>query len=146
MTDRFWETKTLDEMSSDEWEKLCDGCGRCCMMKLEEQSGEVSYTSLVCDLLELETIKCTEYPKRHQLVADCVLLDSKGAQSLSWIAESCAYKRLAQGRGLAWWHPLISGSHETVLQAGISVKGRVLHASQVHPDEHESMVVTWVDF
>jgi uncharacterized cysteine cluster protein YcgN (CxxCxxCC family) len=143
---KFWEHKQLHELALDEWEQLCDGCGRCCMLKLEdEDSGEVTYTAMVCKLLDLDEVRCTRYPQRHELVPDCVMLDADRAQSFSWLPKSCAYRRMAEGRGLAWWHPLVSGSNRSVIEAGISVQGRVIPEDHVHPDEHEVMAVTWVE-
>ena len=144
---KFWEQKLLTELDAEEWEQLCDGCGRCCMLKLEDEDTEdVAYTGMVCGLLDLETINCTQYPQRHELVPDCVVFDAAGAESFGWLPKSCAYRRLAEGRSLAWWHPLISGTRQTVVDAGISVHGRVVSEDNVHPDEHESMVVTWVEY
>ena len=143
--DRFWEHKTLAEMNDAEWESLCDGCARCCMIKLQdEDTEEVHYTAMVCRLLDLETCRCTRYPERHQLVPDCVVLTSERAREFHWLPESCAYRTLAEGRSLAWWHPLVSGDPETVVAAGISVRDRVVPEDHVHPDEHETMLVTWV--
>ena len=113
------------------------------MIKLQdEDTDEVYYTSMVCDLLDQKEVRCTRYPQRHELVPDCVVL---GTEPFAWLPSSCAYRRIAEGRGLDWWHPLISGTRETVVTAGISVKGRVIAEGQVHPDEHEDMVVTWID-
>ncbi len=141
----FWETKTLQELTPTEWESLCDGCARCCMIKLEdEDDGRVHYTDLVCDLLDLDACRCTRYPQRHELVPDCIEFDADLAAQLRWLPKTCAYRRLAEGRGLADWHPLISGRPDSVHAAGISVRGRVLHASEVHEDEQVEHVVRWV--
>lgn len=142
----FWEEKPLEEMSDAEWESLCDGCAQCCMIKLEdEESGRIVHTAMVCDYLQLETCRCSDYPARHQNVPDCVELTPSRAATFSWLPKSCAYRTLAEGRPLAAWHPLLSGSPETVIEAGISVQGRVVPLSQVHSDAHEEMVITWVD-
>lgn len=142
----FWEHKSLRDMSDAEWESLCDGCARCCLIKLEdEDTGEVHETSLVCDLLDLESCRCSRYPERHELVPDCLHFDADLAATLAWLPDTCAYRRLAEGRGLADWHPLISGRADSVHEAGISVRGRVLHASAVHADEQCLHIVRWVE-
>ncbi len=121
---QFWKSKTLKEMTREEWESLCDGCGRCCMNKLEdEDTGRFLYTKAACKLLDLKTCQCTDYPNRQKQVPDCVALTPKNVGELGWLPESCAYRRLDEGRGLSWWHPLVSGSPNTVVEAGISVKG-----------------------
>jgi hypothetical protein len=120
----FWQTKTLEEMSVAEWESLCDGCGRCCLIKLEDtETGEVQLTRLACRLLDLSSCKCRDYPNRHKVVHDCVAIDAGKVRELDWLPSSCAYRRMADGRGLAWWHPLVSGDPDTVHEAGISVRG-----------------------
>lgn len=142
----FWQEKSLLEMSQSEWESLCDGCARCCMIKLEdEETGDVYHTGLVCDLLDLESCRCSRYPERHELVPDCIEFDADLAATLRWLPTSCAYRRLAEGRGLASWHPLVSGRPESVHEAGISVRGRVLHAAGVHERDLEDHVVHWVE-
>jgi len=143
----FWQRKSLAEMNEAEWESLCDGCGRCCTLKLaDEDTGEVRPTSVVCRLLDLRTCRCTQYPRRHELVPDCVHLDAEAAREFHWLPDSCAYRRLAAGRDLAWWHPLVSGDPQTVVDAGISVLGNVVPENWLHPDEPlEEHVVRWVD-
>ena len=142
----FWQEKTLQRMSQAEWEALCDGCARCCMIKLQDdETDEVHYTALVCDLLDVEGCRCTRYPERHTLVPDCVVLTPKRAKDFQWLPRSCAYRTLAEGRELAWWHPLVSGSTDTVHQAGISVQGKVMPETAVHVDEQEAMIVNWVE-
>lgn len=120
----YWRRKRLAEMSPKEWEQLCDGCGRCCLLKLEdEDTGEIHLTRLACRLLDLKSCRCSDYPNRFARMPDCVAIDAEKVPTLEWLPSSCAYRRVHEGRDLAWWHPLISGRAETVHEAGISVKG-----------------------
>jgi len=136
----FWQVKTLEEMTRQEWESLCDGCARCCLVKLEDDdSGEIHFTDLGCKLLDAKTCRCRDYRRRRSRVADCVKLTPEAVRTLTWLPVTCAYRRLAEGRGLAWWHPLVSGSPDTVHQAGISVRGRVSASEDDLPAED------WVD-
>jgi uncharacterized cysteine cluster protein YcgN (CxxCxxCC family) len=122
----FWRVKSLDAMTPEEWESLCDGCARCCLVKLEdEDSGEVHFTDIGCKLLDAESCRCLDYRRRRRRVPDCVGLTPEAVRSLSWLPATCAYRVLAKGGELAWWHPLVSRSPETVHQAGVSVRGRV---------------------
>ncbi len=123
----FWETKTLAEMSAEEWESLCDGCGRCCLIRFEdEESGEIIPTRVACRLLDTETCRCTRYKHRKRYVPDCIKLTPKNVADLKWMPPSCAYRRLYEGRGLASWHPLVSGDPESVARAGISMRGQLI--------------------
>jgi hypothetical protein len=111
-------------MTAEEWESLCDGCGRCCLVKLEdEDTAEVYLTRLSCKLLDVGSCRCSSYETRHQFVPDCVRIDAAKIPTLTWLPPTCAYKLLADGKELHWWHPLVSGTPETVHQAGISVRG-----------------------
>ena len=119
----FWKRKTLAEMSQEEWESLCDGCGRCCMLKLEdEDDGQIYLTRLACKMLDLGKCRCKDYENRHTRVPDCLSFDEKMVRELSWLPGSCAYRMINEGRELAWWHPLVSGDPDTVHAAGISVR------------------------
>jgi len=125
MTEPFWKRKTLDEMSDAEWESLCDGCGLCCMHKIQdEDSGEIYYTNLACKLFDLGTCKCSNYANRQKEVPNCMSL--RKTTNFEWLPASCAYRRLSKGQDLEWWHPLVSGDPNTVHLADISVKGKCL--------------------
>ncbi|HEY0419947.1 MAG TPA: YcgN family cysteine cluster protein [Acetobacteraceae bacterium] len=138
----FWKTKRLDEMSKEEWESLCDGCGRCCLHKLiYEEAEQLCHTNVACRLLDLHSCRCSKYPERRKHVPDCVSLTPEALAGINWLPPSCAYRRLAEGRGLEWWHPLVSGDPETVHSAGISVRGRAVSERQAGPLDHH--IVEW---
>ena len=138
----FWKTKRLDEMTREEWESLCDRCGRCCLHKLRyEDTGALSFTNVACQLLDLNSCQCSDYANRRRRVPDCVSLTAKGLKGIDWLPPSCAYRRLGEGRDLAWWHPLVSGDPDTVHRAGISVQGRAVSERQAGPLEHH--IVEW---
>ncbi|MCA1952864.1 MAG: YcgN family cysteine cluster protein [Hyphomicrobiales bacterium] len=122
----FWKTKPLAAMNAAEWESLCDGCGRCCLIKMEdEDSGQFYFTDVACRLFDAGTCRCRDYENRDALVPDCVRLTPENAGALGWMPPSCAYRLLAEGRDLPAWHPLVSGRAESVEEAGASVRGRV---------------------
>jgi uncharacterized protein len=123
----FWKTKTLAEMTREEWESLCDGCGRCCLHKLRhEDTNELSHTNVACRLLDLNSCRCSRYAQRRRYVPDCVSLTPALVAEIDWLPPSCAYRRLHEGKGLAWWHPLVSGDPRTVHTAGVSVMGKAI--------------------
>jgi len=133
----FWETKTLDQMTRAEWESLCDGCGRCCLHKLRyDDTGALWWTNVACRLLDNDTCQCSNYTKRRRLVPDCVQLTAENLTEIDWLPPSCAYRRLAEGKTLAWWHPLVSGDAATVHTSGISVRGRVVDERDAGPLDH----------
>jgi uncharacterized cysteine cluster protein YcgN (CxxCxxCC family) len=144
----FWRTKSLEEMNAGEWEALCDGCGRCCLNKLEDaDTGAIAWTDVSCRLLDSQTCRCTNYPQRQALVPDCIPLTPETVRSLSWLPPTCGYRLVAEGRDLYWWHPLLSGDPETVHAAGISVRGRcvseVFWPPESLPEILEDRIVRW---
>ena len=145
MSEPFWKNKSLADMTRDEWESLCDGCGRCCLNKLEdEESGKYYYTDVGCRLLDGETCRCHDYPNRHELVSDCEQLTAQNVSELGWLPPSCAYRLLAEGKDLYWWHPLVSGDPDSVHAAGVSVRGRLRgDETQIGVEQLENYVVRW---
>ncbi len=141
----FWRRKTLEEMTQEEWESLCDGCGRCCLMKLEdEDDGKVYTTDVGCRLLDKASCRCRDYPNRRNEVPDCIQLTPELTRSLKWLPPSCAYRLVAEGQDLPWWHPLVSGRPETVVEAGISAAGRVFAGEdEVATDDLFARIVNW---
>ncbi len=141
----FWKTKTLEQMSAREWESLCDGCGRCCLNKLEdEDTGDTHFTNVGCKLLDGETCRCKDYANRQAKVRDCVRLTPRSVRRIVWLPPTCAYRLVADGRDLYWWHPLVSGDKETVHTAGVSVRGRVVATEETVPDERlVDYIVKW---
>ena len=122
----FWKTKTLESLSREEWEQLCDGCGKCCLSKLEdEDTGEIYWTTVGCRLFDPEACRCSDYDNRLARVPDCVGLTPQNVRAISWLPSTCAYRLVGEGQDLYWWHHLVSGSRETVHEAGISVRGRI---------------------
>jgi uncharacterized cysteine cluster protein YcgN (CxxCxxCC family) len=143
-TEPFWRTKTLAEMSGPEWESLCDGCGRCCLNKLEyEDTGEIAWTDVACRLLDDESCRCRDYAHRHRRVPDCLALTADNVPHLSWLPPTCGYRLVAEGVDLYWWHPLVSGDADTVHAAGISVRGKTVSEKGVAVDDFEEHVVAW---
>lgn len=143
LSHKFWERKSLSKMSRAEWEALCDGCGKCCLNKLEdEDSGEVALTRVACRLLDDATCRCAHYETRHQFVPDCIVLKPENiAQNLYWMPETCAYKLLYHKAPLPDWHPLITGRAETVHDAGVSMRGRTVSEFDVADDDWEDHII-----
>lgn len=140
----FWRRKRLDQMSDAEWESLCDGCARCCLNKLEDwDTGEIAWTDVACRLLDERTCRCRDYDNREKSVPDCIPLKPDSIASLGWLPSTCAYRLIAEGRDLYWWHPLVSDDPETVHSAGISVRGRVTSECDIPVEAYEDRIVEW---
>lgn len=146
--DPFWQTTALEDMTPEQWESLCDGCGKCCLHKIqdEDEKGrptEVLYTSVACRLLDLKTCQCSDYANRWDFVPDCVQLYAGALARLDWLPSSCAYRLLYEGKDLPEWHPLVSGDPTTVHKAGMSVRGRCISERKARSLEH--YLVDWPD-
>ena len=123
-------------MTSAEWESLCDGCGRCCLQKLEDRkTGKIEYTWVACYLLDIEACRCTNYGERLRLVKGCSVLTPSRVRAYRWLPRTCAYRLVAEGQKLPPWHPLITGDANSVHAAGISVKARAVSEVYVHPED-----------
>ena len=139
----FWKTKSLAEMSQKEWESLCDGCGKCCLIKLEDaETKELFYTDVACHLLDAGTCQCKDYKNRRTLVDDCLQLEVDDVEDFKWLPKSCSYRRLHEGRNLPKWHYLISGDRNEVHRKKKSVKNRVVSETEVM--EVAEHIVYWV--
>ncbi|OLP57980.1 hypothetical protein BJF93_14230 [Xaviernesmea oryzae] len=140
----FWKVKSLEEMTGAEWESLCDGCGLCCLNKLEDwDTGEIVWTEIRCTLLDGQSCRCRDYPNRQATVPDCIQLTPEEVRTLTWLPPTCGYRKVRDGEDLSWWHPLVSGDPETVHQAGISARGRTLLEDDIDIDDFEDHVVDW---
>jgi len=126
MGEAFWKTVPLEEMSEAQWESLCDGCGKCCLAKLEdEDTGEIHWTSIGCRLFDARLCSCSDYANRFARVSDCVKLSPANVRTISWLPSTCAYRLVAEGKDLFAWHPLVSGDPQSVHAAGVSMRGRI---------------------
>lgn len=147
MTDKaFWKAKSMQKFSSSEWESICDGCGRCCLQKLEdEDSGEVYYTDVVCRYFDEAKCQCTEYDKRSVLVPRCVKLNYEDIERFHWLPSTCSYKVLHDTGELPKWHPLVTGDSDSVHKAGISIRGKVISETDIDEELWEEQVINWVE-
>ena len=143
---RFWKTKSLEKLSPEEWEALCDDCGRCCLLKIEdEDSGDLFYTNVVCEFHDSERCRCSAYQQRTQRVTDCIKVTPALARDKKWLPDTCAYRLLAERKDLFDWHPLISGNLDSVHEAGISVRDKVVSEKYVHPQDLPGHLIQWID-
>ena len=143
LSPEFWKHKPLKSLTSEEWEALCDGCGKCCLNKLEdEDTGEVALTRIACRLLDDQSCKCGQYPIRHQFIPDCIVLKPSNIdENAYWMPKTCAYRLLWSGQPLFDWHPLISGNPETVHTANISVRGMTLSEFDINDEDWEDHII-----
>ncbi len=140
----FWKRKSLEDMSEGEWESLCDGCGRCCLNKLEDwDTGEIVWTRVACSLLDENSCRCKDYDNRFSTIPDCVQLTPEQVRRMTWLPPTCAYQLLAEGRDLYWWHPLVSGDAQSVHEAGVSVRGGTVSEEDVGVEEYENYIIVW---
>lgn len=142
MRARFWDLP-LKSLARDEWEALCDGCGKCCLNKIEyEDTGELAFTKVACKLLDGESCQCSSYPNRHDFVPDCVVLTPKKLQQIAWwLPATCAYRLRAEGKPLYDWHYLISGDRESIHRAGASVRGWTVSETSVTEDDWDDYII-----
>lgn len=144
MTAPFWQTKRLEEMTPEEWESLCDGCAKCCLLKLEdEDSGEIAYTRLHCRLLDDATCRCSDYANRKAKVPDCIQLTPQAVDEIKWMPRSCAYRLVHEGRDLPDWHHLVCGDRERIHREGHSIMGRTRSEETVLEDDQIDWVIDW---
>lgn len=142
---QFWKKYPLEALNPQEWEALCDGCGLCCLVKLEdEDTHEVAYTKVACKLLDCSSARCSNYPERLQYVPDCIQLTPEKLEKIHWLPASCAYRRLSEGKNLPSWHYLNTGSRQSVIQARKSAAGRCISETEVNEDEIDEYIVRWV--
>lgn len=139
----FWKTTPLSRMTPEQWESLCDGCAKCCLQKLEdEDTHEIFYTNIACDLLDPERCRCTRYTQRSVLVPTCVTLTLEHLEDPYWLPPTCAYRLLAEGKDLPDWHPLVSGDPQSVERAGHSIRGRFVPEAEA--DDWEHHLIDWI--
>lgn len=143
---QFWQQKSLRELNKEEWESLCDGCAKCCLIKLQdEDTDEVAYTNVACQYMDYNNCQCTEYQERNTLVPNCVWLKPEMVDEFFWLPTTCAYRLVSESKDLPDWHPLISGDKDSVHRAEISIKDRAYNENDIHPDELEEYIIHWVD-
>ncbi|MDG1820023.1 MAG: YcgN family cysteine cluster protein [Porticoccaceae bacterium] len=142
----WWEATSLADMTDSQWESLCDGCAKCCLVKLEDyDSAEIYYTNVTCQLLDTETCRCSDYAGRHKIVDDCIKLDRNNINTLSWLPKSCSYRLIADGKPLPDWHHLRTGDAEMIHAYGASLRGRVVSELEVKEDDIEDHIIKWID-
>ena len=141
----FWH-KPLGELSETEWERLCDGCGRCCLKRLmDDETEEIVHTRVVCKHHDQDTGGCGCYQTRTNLVPDCLELEAMDIAAATWMPATCAYRLRHENKPLFDWHPLLTGSRDAMRSAGISLSGRAISEEYVHPDGYDEHIVRWVE-
>ena len=144
MENKFWETKNLIDMNKNEWESLCDKCGKCCVIKLEDfDTQEVHFTNVSCKLLCEKSASCKDYKNRKSIVSDCIILSPDNLKDLKWMPETCAYKLLNEGKKLPYWHPLLSGNDKDIVNSGNSVKNRVTNENKIKIKDLPDYIFNW---
>lgn len=142
---QFWKKYTLTELNSVEWEALCDGCGLCCLVKLEDdETHEIAYTKVACKLLDCKTAQCSDYPNRKKHVPDCIQLTPEKLETIRWLPSTCAYQRLKEGKNLPSWHHLNTGLRSSVISARKSAAGRCISEENINEDDIDEYIVRWV--
>ncbi|MEO0982493.1 MAG: YcgN family cysteine cluster protein [Pseudomonadota bacterium] len=140
----FWKTKRLDQLSLEEWESLCDGCAKCCLLKLEdEDTGEIAYTRLHCRLLDAGSCRCSDYANRKARVPDCIELTPRRIEAISWMPKTCAYRLVAEGRDLPDWHHLVCGDRDRIHREGHSIMGRARCEDTVVEEDQVDWIIDW---
>jgi uncharacterized cysteine cluster protein YcgN (CxxCxxCC family) len=142
--DKFWLTTPLDQMTKDQWESLCDGCGKCCVIKLEDvDDNTIHYTDIGCKQLDNTTCRCKDYANRKAIVPDCVILTPDKLETLPWMPSTCAYRLIYEGRPLPDWHHLITGDPVSIHQAGKSVTGKIFLEGDIAEDDYPDHIKDW---
>ena len=138
----FWKSKSLEKMTTSEWESLCDGCGKCCLLKLlNDETEQIHYTSLACKLLDTDTCRCSNYENRKKWVPDCLILRPLSPEIVRILPSTCSYRLLYLGKDLPNWHPLITGDKNSTTDADMSVAGKVISEAHIHPDDIENYII-----
>lgn len=142
----FWESIPLEKMSASQWESLCDGCAKCCLHKLEdEDTGEVFYTDVACELLDLSSCKCSSYSDRKLKVPDCVVLTPDDVSQFDWLPKTCAYRLISEGKPLLKWHPLVSGKASSCVKKGQSVSHFAVSETFLEQSDLQDRVIRWIE-
>jgi uncharacterized protein len=141
--EKFWKVKPLTAMTADEWESLCDRCGKCCLIQLEDEEGRLEFTDVACSLYNCTTGQCRDYRNRAVRVPDCVTLTPDNIPTLRFMPKTCAYRLVSEGKDLPQWHPLVTGDHNSTARAGMSVRGQVVSEIDLGDDEIDTRIRVW---